>query len=110
MLDGSITPEYDFNDGQPPALGAACTGDPCWLGWPAADIKVTANNLFLEANPSARVLFEQVQLKVLDVALANVKYDTGETSPEDLARHAQEWITENRPTVDGWLAAARAAG
>ncbi len=110
MLDGSITPEYDFNDGQPPALGPACTGDPCWLGWPAADIKVTARNDFLDANPSARVLFEQVNLKVLDVALANVKYDTGETSPEDLDRHAQEWITENRPIVDQWLAQARAVG
>lgn len=110
MLDGSITPEYDFTDGQPPALGAACTADPCWLGWPAADIAVTARNDFLEANPAARALFEQVQLKVLDVALANVKYDTGETSAEDLDRHAQEWITENRPVVDEWLAQARAAG
>ncbi len=110
MLDGSITPEYDFNDGQPPALGPACTADPCWLGWPAADIKVTARNDFLDANPAARVLFEQAQLKVLDVALANVKYDTGETSPEDLTRHAQEWITDNRPVVDQWLTAARAAG
>ena len=110
MLDGSITPEYDFNDGEPPALGPACTGDPCWLGWPAADIKVMARNDFLEANPSARALFEQVQLKVLDVALANVKYDTGEQAPEDLERHAQDWITDNRPKVDEWLAQARAAG
>ena len=110
MPDGSITPEFDFNDGDPAALGPACTSDPCWLGWPAADIQVTASNNFLDANPSARVLFEQMQLKVLDVALANVKYDTGETSEEDLARHAQEWIAENRATVDGWLAAARAAG
>ncbi len=110
MPDGSITPDFDFNDGEPAALAGACTSDPCWLGWPAADIQVTARNAFLEANPSARVLFEQAQLKVLDVALANVKYDSGEESEEDLARHAQEWITENRATVDGWLAAARAAG
>ena len=110
MLDGSITPEYTFSEGQPPSLGPACTGDPCWLGWPAADIAITARNDFIEANPSARVLFEQAQLKVLDVALANVKYDTGETSSDDLARHAQDWITENRPTVDQWLTAARAAG
>ena len=110
MLDGSISPEYDFNDSEPAALGAACTAEPCYLGWLSADIKITARNDFLEANPSARALFEQVQLKVLDVALANVKYDTGETTPEDLARHAQDWITENRPTVDQWLAQARAAG
>jgi glycine betaine/proline transport system substrate-binding protein len=109
MLDGSITPEFDFDELEPAALGPACTGDPCYLGWPAADITVTARNAFLEENPSARVLFEQVRLKVLDVALANVKYDTGETAEEDLARHAQDWIAENRPLVDEWLAAARAA-
>lgn len=108
VLDGSITSEFDFNDAEPAQLGAACTGEPCWLGWVPADIRVTANNEFLDANPAARALFEQVQLKVLDVALANVKYDSGETTDQDLARHAQTWITENRETVDGWLNAARA--
>ncbi len=109
VLDGSITPDRDYNDVEPPALGGACTSDPCWLGWPAANIQVTARNEFLSANPPARVLFEQVQLNVLDVALANVKYDTGETSEADIARHAQEWINENRDLVDGWLQAARSA-
>ena len=109
VLDGSITPDRDYTNVEPPVLGAACTSDPCWLGWPAANIQVTARNEFLNANPAARALFEQVQLKVLDVALANVKYDTGEQSEEDIARHAQDWITENRALVDGWLEAARAA-
>ncbi len=110
LLDGSITPEYDFDELEPAPVGAACTGDPCYLGWAAADIMVTGRNDFLEANPSARVLFEQAQLKVLDVALANVKYDTGENTEADLERHAREWIAENQALVDGWLAAARAAG
>lgn len=110
VLDGSITPDRDFNDAEPPALGPACTGDPCWLGWAAADIGVAARIEFLDANPSARTLFDIVQLKVLDVALANVKYDTGETSEADVNRHAQEWINENRPEVEQWLAQARAAG
>ncbi len=109
VLDGSITPDRDYANVEPPALGTACTTDPCWLGWPAANIQVTARNEFLSANPAARALFEQVQLKVLDVALANVKYDTGEQSEEDIARHAQDWISENRDLVDGWLQAARAA-
>ncbi|MEM9564648.1 MAG: glycine betaine/L-proline ABC transporter substrate-binding protein ProX [Actinomycetota bacterium] len=109
LLDGSITPDYDFDELEPAPLGPACTSDPCHLGWAAADIVVTANNEFLDANPAARVLFEQVELKVLDVALANVKYDTGEDTEADLARHAQEWIAENRATVDAWLEVARAA-
>lgn len=109
VLDGSITPDRDYNDLTPPPLTGACTADPCWLGWPAASIQVTARNEFLNANPAARALFENVELKVLDVARANVKYDTGETSEEDIARHAQEWINENRPLVDQWLTAARSA-
>ena len=108
MLDGSITPAFDFDEMPAPELGAACTQSPCYLGWPAADISVTVSNSFLEANPAARVLFEQIELKVLDVALANVRYDTGEDTEADLERHAVEWVGENRAMVDTWLGAARA--
>ena len=86
-----------------------CPGQPCEMGFTAADILVTANNDFLTANPSAGVLFEQVKIGVIDVALQNVRMDGGENSQADIARHAQEWIEANQDTVDGWLAAARSA-
>ncbi len=100
----------------PVQVGAAalpadqCPGQPCEMGFTAADILVTANNDFLEANPSAAELFAQVKIGVIDVALQNVRMDGGENSQADIVRHAQEWIEANRDTVDTWLNAARSAG
>ncbi len=81
----------------------------CQLGWTAADIQVTANNDFLEANPAAKALFEQVRLSVIDVSLVNVEQDGGCDTTECIAGLAQTWIDDNADTVNGWLDAARAA-
>ena len=86
-----------------------CPGQPCEMGFTAADILVTANNDFLTANPAAATLLEQVKIGVLDVALQNVRMDAGENSQADIVRHAHEWIEANRATIDAWLHAARTA-
>ncbi|WP_419844875.1 BMP family ABC transporter substrate-binding protein [Candidatus Poriferisocius sp.] len=107
--DGS-TDNPGFAVDAPASLGTdVCTNDPCWLFRNSADIKVTANNDFLTANPSAARLFEVVQISVVDVALQNVLYDGGENTTDDVNRHASDWIADNRDTVDGWLADARSA-
>ena len=86
------------------ALGEdVCPGQPCEMGFVASDIRVTANNEFLDANPAAKKLFELVKLDVTDVALQNVKYDGGEDTEEDVKRHASEWIEDHREEVDQWL-------
>ncbi len=91
----------------PTSIGDRCTTDPCLLGWDAADIAVISNNDFLAANPAAARLFELVTINPVDVALQNVRMQTGENSEDDIKRHAAEWIADNRPTVDVWLAIAR---
>ena len=63
----------------------------CPIGWLAADILVTANNEFMDANPAAMRLFEVVKLSVIEVSLANVAQGEGE-DPKDLAA---AWITNN---------------
>jgi len=87
-----------------------CSADPCNLGWDAADIRVTANNDFLAANPAAARLFELVVISPVDVALQNVAYSLGEDTEQDIDRHAADWLSVNRDTVDRWLTAARNAG
>ncbi len=110
VLDGSTSDGFDFNDLPPAKLGPEfCTGDPCYTGWPAADIRVVANTDFLAANPAARSLFESVKISVVDVALQNVRFDGGENTTDDVNRHAAEWIEANRDVVDEWLNAARDA-
>ncbi|MCY3648583.1 MAG: hypothetical protein OXG40_02505, partial [Acidimicrobiaceae bacterium] len=107
--DGS-TDNPGFAVDAPASLGTdVCTNDPCYLFRNSADIKVTANNDFLVANPAAARLLELVEISVVDVALQNVLYDGGENTTDDVNRHASDWIAANRDLVDGWLAEARAA-
>lgn len=109
VLDGSITPEFDQR-GAPAAIGPeACSNDPCYLGFTAADVLVTANDEFLIENPAARTLFRLVTISLVDVALQNLRYNSGENTTEDVNRHASEWIEANRAQVDEWLQAAREA-
>ncbi len=110
ILDGSITPDWDFTGAGPvPTAAGTCTADPCYLGWEFADIQVTANKEFVDANPAAKALFEAVTLNVIDVVNQNVTYQGGANSEDDVKAQAQEWIDANRDTVDPWLDAARAA-
>ena len=109
LHDGS-TDNPGFAVSAPASLSTdVCTNDPCWLFRNSADIKVTANNDFLVANPAAARLLELVQISVVDVALQNVLYDSGEDTTADVNRHAAQWIADNRATVDGWLDEARNA-
>ena len=110
VLDGSTENAFDFDEFPPASLGPEfCTGDPCYTGWPAADIRVVANSDFVAANPAARSLFESVRISVVDVALQNVRFGAGEDTTDDVNRHAAEWVEANRATVDEWLTAARDA-
>ena len=94
----------------PATLGPGqCSADPCNLGWDTADIRATANNDFLAANPAAARLLELIAISPVDVALQNVAYSLGEDTEEDVRNHAADWIATNRATVDGWLSDATAA-
>ena len=94
----------------PTSIGNRCTTDPCLLGWDAADIAVIANNDFLAANPAAARLFELFTINPVDIALQNVRMQAGESTEDDIKRHAAEWIAENRDLADSWLRAARLTG
>jgi glycine betaine/proline transport system substrate-binding protein len=104
---------HDQRPGQanigPDSCPAAANADNCQLGWVAADIQVTANTEWLNANPYAAELFCQVTLSVIDVSLANVdQSNAGDDATEDfIAGLAADWISDNRDQADGWLDAAR---
>ena len=95
----------------PESCPAAADAGICQLAWVAADIQVTANTEWLNANPYAAELFCAVRLSVIDVSLANVEQSgAGDASTEDfIAGLASTWIVDNRDTVDGWLHQARNA-
>ncbi|MDE0132735.1 MAG: glycine betaine/L-proline ABC transporter substrate-binding protein ProX [bacterium] len=83
-----------------------CANDPCHVGWPPNDIRVVANTRFLEANPSIRRLLEQVVIPLGDISAQNALMVADEGDPEDIRRHAEEWVDANQVTVEGWIEAA----
>jgi len=89
-----------------------CTQGPdgCQTGWIAADIEITANTEWLNANPIAAALFDQYKPPLIDLAIAGVDLDATEGGQADVEAIAAEWIANNRDLVDGWLAIATAAG
>ena len=106
---------HDQRPGQanigPESCPAAADAGTCQLAWVAADIQVTANTGWINANPYAAELFCAVNLSVIDVSLANVEQSAaGDSATEDfIAGLASTWIADNRDTADGWLAQARNA-
>ena len=93
----------------PEQCPAAANADTCQLGFAVNDIQVTANTAWLEANPAAAALLEQVKLSVIDASLANIEQANGRDTSEDIQELAADWIDANRSLVDEWLTAARAA-
>jgi glycine betaine/proline transport system substrate-binding protein len=87
-----------------------CPGQPCQMGFSSADIRVVANNEFLDANPPARRLFELVGFQLTDIAIQNFRMLQGENSEDDIRGHADEWIEKHRGVMDAWLDEARQPG
>lgn len=83
--------------------------DPITLGFVPNDIRVVANNRFLDANPAAKALFEQVELSLTWISEATLRISEGESSYQEILAIGREWIEENRDLVDTWLDEARAA-
>ena len=86
-----------------------CPGQPCQMGFAYADIRVVANNEFLDNNPAAGRLFELVGFQLTDIAIQNLRMLQGENSEDDIRGHADEWIEEYRGVIDAWLDEARKA-
>jgi glycine betaine/proline transport system substrate-binding protein len=83
--------------------------DPLVMGFPANDIRIAANQDFLDENPAATALFGEVKMDMATVSEMTVRINNGESSPEEVAAMVDEWIAANRDMIDGWLETARAA-
>ena len=79
------------------------------MGFVASDIQSVANNDFLEANPAAASILENVVLDVTTVSEMVVRMAEGEDSDRAVAALAAEWVEANREQVDAWLEQAREA-
>jgi len=83
--------------------------DPCKMGFVANDIRVVANQEFIEENPAVETMFSLMSVPFNDIAAQNNKMFEGEDSEEDIERHVDEWIERNQEKWDAWLNAAIAS-
>ncbi len=77
------------------------------LGFPIDNIRILANKKFLQANPVAKNLFEQIEIPIEDINVQQEKMKNGQNKPKDIRRHAEEWVESNQALFDSWLEAAR---
>ncbi|GAA3526301.1 glycine betaine/L-proline ABC transporter substrate-binding protein ProX [Zobellella aerophila] len=78
------------------------------LGFAIDKVMAVMGRDFAAQNPAAKTFLSLVQLSAGEESAQNLKVKQGEVSPADIKRHAQEWISANRDTFDGWLEQARA--
>jgi len=83
-----------------------CVNDPCQTGWPPNDIRVVANSDFLDANPSVQRLLDQVVIPLEEISAQNVRMVQLGGDPQDIRRHAEEWIEANLAAVTRWVETA----
>lgn len=81
--------------------------NPIDMGFSVADIRVVANNKFLEQNPPARKFLELFTINISDLSTQYAKLMEGEKSPRDIERHANQWIENNQDVWNSWLDQAR---
>jgi ABC-type amino acid transport substrate-binding protein len=77
------------------------------MGFPPNDIRIVANRQFLQAYPDIKHLLSKVTIVLEDISRQNARMLNGEDTYEDIQRHAQEWISRNRPGADSWLTEAK---
>ena len=98
VLPASLPAETTSEDQAAPAPQM-----PLQLGFEDDQIKAVMNQDFAAANPAARTFLSLLQIPAADESAQNLKMMRGEKSPEDIKRHAKNWIKKNRKVFDGWL-------
>ena len=79
------------------------------IGFSKTQQSILANKKFIESNPVAKKWFELVEIPVADMNAESLRIKEGENKPEDILRHAQEWVKNNQEKYDNWLEIARQA-
>jgi glycine betaine/proline transport system substrate-binding protein len=80
---------------------------PIRLGYAINDIRIAANDEFLNNNPAAKRFFKVMRIPLQDIARQNEKMYEGEDGQVAIERHAQEWIDNNRDFWEQCLEKAR---
>ncbi len=73
------------------------------LGFAVNQVRILANNEFLQKNPAAKRFFELVSIPIHDISAENMLIYNGERSMTDIKRHAEAWIETWSAVFDRWI-------
>lgn len=79
------------------------------LGFAVDQQRIFANKEFLAVNPIAKRWFELVEIPAEDINIESLLIKQGEDRPEDIRRHAKQWVENHQELFDSWLEEAKKA-
>ncbi|MGB3495931.1 MAG: glycine betaine/L-proline ABC transporter substrate-binding protein ProX [Elainellaceae cyanobacterium] len=102
-------PYTSLPEAQGDVAEADTTADGINLGFAIDQQEILASQEFYDNNPVAAKFFELIQIPIEDVSAENQLMRDGEDSPDDIRRHAEDWVANNQDQFDSWVTEARAA-
>lgn len=79
------------------------------LGFVVDQMRVVANQKWVDENPTAQRFLELVKIPLEDISAQNQLIQQGDDRAEDIRRHAETWVQQNQASFDSWLNEAREA-
>jgi glycine betaine/proline transport system substrate-binding protein len=93
----------------PGVTGCAGGADPCRMAMAAWNWNAIANKKFVADNPAIRVLVEQIGFSRETWSYWEKAISDDGSSDRTIRKLADQWMTENKATLDAWIAKAKAA-
>ncbi len=73
------------------------------LGFPQTRQRFVVNKKFLANHPAVKRWFELVKIPAEDINQESLRIKEGENTPDDIRRHAQEWVARNQDSFNVWI-------
>ncbi|HKI56096.1 MAG TPA: glycine betaine/L-proline ABC transporter substrate-binding protein ProX [Trueperaceae bacterium] len=83
--------------------------NPIKMGFVANDIRTVANKKFVNDNPAAKKLLQEVTIPLADISRMTNEINNGQDTKKQVQAMARSWIANHQSEVDQWLSAARQA-
>lgn len=96
-------PVTDLPEAQGELTAADTSLDGKNLGFPVDRMRIVASKKFLAANPSAKQLFELIEIPPEDINRESLLIKDGEDSEQDIRRHSSQWVEKNQELFDNWI-------
>ncbi len=77
------------------------------LGFAVDQVRFVVNQNFLVEHPMVKAFFELVEIPIADINEQQKRVQKGESKPQDIYRHAEEWVQNHQQLFESWIEAAQ---